>query len=341
MQELLGRLRSLDPEASAGLRIIACFDELMSGSVGIHGLLSAAAALAGRPAALRRGSSVRIVGPDGETVSAPAEPSAAVEVEDGTEVWLVGDDIRTHDALILERLSLAVRVRVGAESDTPARRDLAVVLDTDAPDGDRRAAAERLGLNGQSRYRVVAAPLYATWTRHPGGVEDVVASSDGPLHVVVVASHAVVAASPVGVGVAVSPEALASSFRTARIALLLHDGRSSEPSTADDLGGLAEILAELSSRGRSESDAEALDAVMTSPWGPATVEALVRTSSVREAARRAGVHHSTMTQRVDTLSASLGFDPLGGLGRTRLGLAWLLWRLGHSRVLELPSVSAR
>ena len=72
MQELLGRLRSLDPEASAGLRIIACFDELMSGSVGIHGLLSAAAALAWRPAALRRGSSVRIVGPDGETVSAPA-----------------------------------------------------------------------------------------------------------------------------------------------------------------------------------------------------------------------------------------------------------------------------
>ena len=47
MQELLARLKALDPNASLALRIIACFDELVRGGVNIHGLLGAAASLAG------------------------------------------------------------------------------------------------------------------------------------------------------------------------------------------------------------------------------------------------------------------------------------------------------
>jgi len=38
MQELLGRLTALDPEASHSLRVIACFDELIAGDVGVRGL---------------------------------------------------------------------------------------------------------------------------------------------------------------------------------------------------------------------------------------------------------------------------------------------------------------
>ncbi len=45
MQELLARLKALDPNASLALRIIACFDELVRGGVNIHGLLGAAASL--------------------------------------------------------------------------------------------------------------------------------------------------------------------------------------------------------------------------------------------------------------------------------------------------------
>ena len=33
MQELLGRISALDPQASLGLRVIACFDELIIGNV--------------------------------------------------------------------------------------------------------------------------------------------------------------------------------------------------------------------------------------------------------------------------------------------------------------------
>jgi methyl acetate hydrolase len=56
---------------------------------------------------------------------------------------------------------------------------------------------------------------------------------------------------------------------------------------------------------------------------------------VREAARIAHVHHSTMTDRVEIITDTLGFDPMSGIGRTRLNLAFLRWRLRTSRVLEL------
>lgn len=44
MQELLARLKALDPNASLALRIIGCFDELVRGGVNIQGLLGAARA---------------------------------------------------------------------------------------------------------------------------------------------------------------------------------------------------------------------------------------------------------------------------------------------------------
>jgi methyl acetate hydrolase len=44
-----------------------------------------------------------------------------------------------------------------------------------------------------------------------------------------------------------------------------------------------------------------------------------------------------MQSRVDTITEVIGFDPLDGLGRTRLGIGYLLWRLRHSRVLDMPA----
>ena len=50
-----------------------------------------------------------------------------------------------------------------------------------------------------------------------------------------------------------------------------------------------------------------------------------------------GVHHSTLRTRLDTITATVGFDPLDGIGRNRLGLAYLVQRLRNSRVLDLPA----
>ena len=71
-------------------------------------------------------------------------------------------------------------------------------------------------------------------------------------------------------------------------------------------------------------------------WVRPTVGALLDSSSVRQSARLLDIHHSTMQSRVEILTDALGFDPLDGVGRARLGMAFLTWRMRHSRALELP-----
>lgn len=344
MQELLGRLRALDPEASEGLRVIACFDELMAGGVAAHGLLSAAAALAGTATGMRRGGVTVRVDPRGETLAgaAPAD-CATAEVTSGAVAWIERDPRhpRANDALILERLALALRLRLDPSLDRVAvQRDLATAVDPARPQAERMDAASRLRLTSGVSYRVTVAPLFATWRRHPEGPEDVVSTPFGPVHVAVILADAEVDGAPLGVGGIATIDDLPRSFRTALIALRLHDDRAAAPVRADDLGGLAELLADLPEHELADRDAAGMSAIMEHSWGPATVDALVRTSTVREAARAAGIHHSTMTTRVETAQGVLGFDPLGGLGRTRLGIAFLRWRLRNSHVLELPAPAA-
>jgi hypothetical protein len=211
---------------------------------------------------------------------------------------------------------------------------MSLLLDRESPVEKRREAAARLGLATNEKYRVVVAPLFATWTQHPRGPEDVVATAHGPVHAAVVGIETAAAASPLGIGSIAEVDALDRSFRTALIALRLHDSASGDGSRADDLGGLAEMLADLPEDRRDDGDQGAVELVTLHPWGPSTIDALVRAGSVREAARIAGVHHSTMTDRVEVIAATLGFDPMSGIGRTRLGLAFLRWRLRTSRVLE-------
>jgi hypothetical protein len=342
MQELLGRISALDPAASQGLRVIACFDELIAGDVGIRGLLAAAAALAGRPVGLRRGSVTTRIDPRGEALDATTAPSEAHRVVDDTVVWI--DESRNNtaalDAIILERLSLALLIRLDSRRAGIPPRDLSLVLDGAASAEDQLRAALRLGLTPGTTYRVVVAPLTATWSRHPRGPEDVITTSVGPVHAAVVEAAFEPLASPLGIGTAGRIDDLGRSFRTALIALRLSEPGATVPSRADDFGGLAELLSDLPDDA-GDTDQSGVELVTLHAWGASTLDALVKAGSVREAARLANVHHSTMTDRVDTIAEALGFDPLGGIGRTRLGLAYLRWRLRTSRVLELrPPVSA-
>ena len=80
---------------------------------------------------------------------------------------------------------------------------------------------------------------------------------------------------------------------------------------------------------------------MRHPWATVTLDALLRSSSVREAGCLANVHHSTMQTRLESIRDALPFDPLDGIGRTRIGLAFLAWRLRHSSVLDLPPPDRR
>ncbi|GAY13099.1 helix-turn-helix domain-containing protein [Pseudonocardia sp. N23] len=344
MQELLGRLSALDPGASLGLRVIACFDELVVGNVNSRALLSAAASLAGCNAGYCQDLPSRTmrVTPRGELVDEPpvAPPAGSSATADGLTVWIErSGPAHANDAIILERLALSMRIRHGrGRRDLDSRRALGLVLDRAVPVEDRRTAATRLGLAPGTRHRVVAAPLFAVWDEHPTAAEDVVPTPYGPIHALVVPhDHPPIAAGPIGVGVATTVEHLPRSFRTAVVALRLCAPPETPAVDADHYGGLIGLLADLPPDA-DQPDVDALAEVMVAPWGPPTVDALVRAGSVRQAARLAGVHHSTLQQRLDGIGDTLGFDPFDdGISRTRLGIAYLAWRLRTSRVLDLPA----
>ena len=351
MQELLGRIARLDPSASLGLRVIACFDELVVGNVNTRALLAAAASLAGCTAGFHQDQPPRTlrVSPRGEVLA----PGAGVPVPtasataDGLTVWLEREgSALANDAIILERLALAVRIRHGrARSGSDHRRDLGRLVDAEVAVEERLASGAALGLTSGQRYRLVVAPLFAVWERHPSGPEDVVPTLHGPIHAVVVRDlrredGEDLRASPIGVGVATGITELHHSFRTAMVALRLCDPPRVPTVHADEYGGLVSLLADAPDTG-AHPDADRLDELSEHAWGGPTIEAVIRSSSIRQAARAAGVHHSTMQARVETLTRVLGFDPFDGFGKPRLGTAYLVWRLRRSRVLDLPAPVAR
>lgn len=344
MQELLRRIARLDPSASLGLRVIACFDELIVGSVNTRALLAAAASLAGCTAGFRQTDSRRTmrITPKGQIAEEPTPPQRddlVAHVGDEMTVWLERDDTPwANDAIILERLALAVRIRHGrGRREIDNRRHLGVLTERDSGPEERLEAACALGLVAARRYRIVAAPLFAVWAGRPSGPEDVIGTPFGPIHTVVVPeAYEPFRGSPCGIGVpAAITHGLDRSFRSALVALRLCDPPREPMVVADAYGGLIELLAETDDAQRDYADT--LDGLAQHSWALETVAALVTTQTVREAARVLNVHHSTLQARVDTIKADLGFDPLQGFGRTRLGTAFLVHRLSRSTVLDLPA----
>ena len=267
----------------------------------------------------------------------PPGTALVAESSDGLQVWLERDGAPlANDAIILERLTLALRVRHGLARVHEERRWLSILLDPLVPVDERREAAGHLGLTSGVSYCVAAAPLFAAWSAHPTGPEDVVSTPWGPIHALVMPAEGPnVAASPLGIGVAAPVERLDHSFRTALVALRLAHLPDEPIVRADAYGGLVELLADAPTDA-PVGDADGLDDVMAHGWGAQTLDAITKSGSVREAARRAGVHHSTMQTRLDAVAAAVGYDPLEGLGRTRVGVAFLVWRLRHSKILDLP-----
>ncbi len=343
MQELLGRIARLDPSASLGLRVIACFDELVVGNVNTHALLASAASLAACTTGFQQRSPARTIriAPDGHREDGPAPdplPDLSAEVASDLHVWLERDGApHPNDAIILERLALAVRIRHGhGRREFDNRRHFGLVVDESVAVDQRYVSAAAIGLIPDRRYRIAVAPLFAVWDSHPSGPEDVVPTRFGPVHAVVIpADDADLSATPCGVGVSTPVIDLHHSFRTALVALRLCDPPTKGLIHADEFGGLIGLLADTGGS-TTHPDVERLQTVLANSWGLSTVEAIVRAGTVRQAAREAGVHHSTMQDRVETITDALGFDPLDGFGRTRLGTAHLMWRLNNSRVLELP-----
>lgn len=326
MDDLALRLAALDPEASAALKVIRHFDSLLESRAGLQSIVRGAAALSGATAGLvdpARRLTIR-VRPDGVSVAATGPPDPAWArsemTADGAVLWLERPGpADTVDAVILERAagaarSVLTRTRSRSTPDDPALVEL--LLDPTAPETDRLLAGRRLGLGSTARAIAV--------------------SGTGPR--VVAGNHVPHLEERAGVGPVVHIGDLPGSWEAARLALrLTAEGSAEDPGPrilhSDRLGALLVLVRAADADPEPHSDVRALEQSMSAaPWMPATLEAVATTDSLRDAARRLGLHHSTLQDRVAHAENSLGWGDLRSpTARLRLQLALALRRAYRSR----------
>lgn len=315
MQELVGRLTALDPEASETLKVITYFDALVGAGAGLDALLRAAATLSGVTAGVRSRDRVQRRAPGGRRVDGePAVRSPRREIAGG-EVWLErGSGHFVNDEMVVERLALAVTLTVARHQPEAA---IEVAVDSGSTPAERLAALARLRIDPAARVRAIAVPLEAT---EPGSVPVAAGAS-------MVRALVDEGGRPLpllgGVGLWVRADRLPESWDAATIALRLTD--AAHPVVdAGDLGALllvargfdptappddVRVLASLDERSR------------------AVLDALVKHESLRAASAALGMHHSTVQARHEALTRDLGYDPRSALGRARYLAAELLLRL--------------
>jgi len=322
MQELVGRLTALDPQASETLKVVSYFDTLVGGGVGLDSLLRGAAVLTGTAAgyaASKGGRSLR-VGPGGDQLvmtDAAASDWPSRETSDGSRVWLERDGAaHANDAMVLERLALAVAITTARRSNT-SDAAVEVVVSAGASSAERAVAAAKLRLDAAPAIRVVV--LGAEGPSPIEGPTSVVATSRGLARVVLVVGEVRVPAGVrAGIGVAGAADRLPSSFASALIALRL--GTSVEPVVdAAELGALLFVAEAADRHDEPHPDAAALAAL--DARGRSVLDAVADAGSVRAAASDLGMHHSSVQARLDALAEVLGYDPRTPAGRTRYALA--------------------
>ncbi|RXZ71660.1 helix-turn-helix domain-containing protein [Agromyces albus] len=327
MQELVGRLTALDPEASETLKVVSYFDTLVGGSVGPEALVRGAAVLSGAVAGYRSGGRVIRVSHDGVRMADAAadDPTwPSHDVGPDADVWIerVGAP-HANDTMVVERLAIAMAITLARRA--PAAEGAVEVAVSSAATAEERAVAlSRLRLDATPLVRAVALP--ADSIAAPEGPSSIVATAHGLARAVLVRDAPTLAPGiRAGIGLPVAPEHLPESWSSALIALRL--GSADEPVVdATELGAVLLVAEAAEGRAHRHPDAAALAEL--DPRSLETLDALADTGSVRAAAARLGMHHSSVQARVAGLATTLGYDPRTPRGRTRYALARALLSLG-------------
>ncbi|MFC3805185.1 helix-turn-helix domain-containing protein [Terrabacter sp. MAHUQ-38] len=366
MQELVGRLTSLDPEASETLKVITYFDHLVEGRVGVETMVRGAALLSGAVAGLARaGRTIRVDSsgarlPDGGSAGDLARPDDSPpwprrDCGEGAFVWLERTGpAHANDAMVLERLAHSVTVsRPGAASAVPGQHALEVLLDPASPATDRDRAAVRLGLEPRTLLTVVAtgrsAP--ASEAQVPAAHRPAAPAPREPMTALATARMATAyglvtallvrgdtvtvatagaTADRVGVGEAVTVDRLPESFAGALLALRATSVLAPFVRVGD-LGLLAHAVQATDHASSPPADVAGVERAIAHGWSVDALESLADAESVRAVARAAGLHHSTLQARLTDLPGHLGFDVSGGRGRARLHTALLVRRAVGAR----------
>lgn len=349
MQQLVGRLTALDPEASATLKVVAYFDTLVGHEVGIETLLRGASALSGCPVGFDPGKAVAgvRVSPAGQRLpGGPPRDWPSAAAGPGVMVWLERSGVpHANDAMVLERLALAVAIsRSRTRPGSGLHRAVERVLDADTPGDDRATAAAELGLDPRRRVRAVARDAGQPAGEHPGSIvstpfglarAEIVPGAAGPGSAHPAGSRSSTPGpgdSPgarAGIGPAVEPGQLPRSWSAALVALRLTDEHSPVVA-ADELGAVLLLAEAADAAPQPHPDVAALDALAADHAALPTLDALAHAGTARAAAAELGLHHSTVQSRLATAAAALGYDPRTPDGRTRYVLARTLQRLRNA-----------
>ena len=363
MRGLLQRLSAIDAQAEAAVKIIAAFDQLVAQRTEIGGIVRTAAAVAGCRAGLWdpiHGLFVH-VGPDGREIEddGAAARTAHVPLEGtgGGEVWLEREDRAEQlDEFVVERMAAAAVVVLdrtyGGASES---RDSALesLLNERLSEIERIRSARVLGFDGAERVRAVALAQLGGFgqgaTSRPVAFvirnlerrgENARAARIGDLFALLTTASEISDPLPVdlraGVGREVKVLSAAASWATARAALCfttpvpgLHRARSA---VADELGSAVALAAVPAEHLTGLAELDALDTLASTSAGRdviATLDAVVRTGSLRHAGTELHLHHTSVASRVKRAGEALGYAiEASSYGRAQLALT--LWQLRHS-----------
>ncbi|WP_149264082.1 CdaR family transcriptional regulator [Actinomadura sp. K4S16] len=341
MEALVERLSGLDPQVDGVIRVVMFYDTLMRRRVDLPALARASAGLAECVAGIRLHSTGRVirVAPDGANASGPPAPASTTapvvldEEEIGT-VWLERPGPPGPlDEAVLDRLAIAAAAvfeRYGPERTTMA--DPALVELVISPGADEAARARALRLLGFA----ADLPVRVAAVRSPLPLDRIgtLVCPGRPVKAAPVADVGVILATTLdaarfpagvraGIGVAERPD---HAWREARTALRFAGTR--EPVVRyEDLGALA-LLAQIPPGSvRDNPDVAAIAGLAGNPDELNTLDAYCATGSLRQAADRLHLHHSSVARRLDQLAKTLGIDLTEPAGLTRARLALTMWRL--------------
>ncbi len=331
MQDLMGRLTALDPDASETLKVVTYFDALVARSVGVESMLRGAALLSGASAGHDDGRRAIRVRADGVRVEPGAvEPTWPMrETGPASMAWLEREgEPHRNDAMVLERLALALGI-IQARRSIGAEGAVELAISGYASPEERAGAVARLRLDGPLRV-LASLPDPEPVPRYPSAV---VITPRGLIRATVLEAHGSLSnvwpATPaprVGIGRPAVGANLADSWTSALFALRLTTP-TEQILRAEDLGAFL-VIAESMDAAAMHPDVLVLAALDARSLE--LLDAIVTERSVRGAAALLGRHHSSVQERVTDLVERLGYDPRTPRGHTRYDLARMLLRLSEA-----------
>jgi hypothetical protein len=362
---LLLRLSALDADAESAVRVIAFFDRLIAQQPTLEALLKATATLAECPVGVDepgRGVAARATPPGwtaGGRLTRATRPLHAGPVQADAETATVWLDRRGAplplDEILLERFAIAAAVAV-AHAPLPVLGDPALVelaLDEHAGEIERARALHLLGIPATSPVQAVAVAA-----ADPAGAAHGLDSAARHFGAAIGTGYAVLLVGGgvpagfrpdpgvrMGAGEVCPASAAPRSWYTARIALRFASTDSHPAPYHDDADVLAApalvrwdrlgVLALLAEHIPAEAaarhpDVAVIDALARERGGAdtlATLQAVAAAGSIRQAANRLHMHHSSVAARLARAQSALGFPLDTAAGRLRLATALVLAHL--------------